>query len=81
VVRPLFKATLAGEVRKNREGALPAGRIEVRGGEYIASSAGDQNTGSSDDVLADAIAVLPADKTVFSRGRTRGRLPARETLR
>jgi molybdopterin molybdotransferase len=43
--------------------------IEVRDGEYIASSAGDQNTGILRTmVLADALAVLPADRTSFAAG-------------
>jgi molybdopterin molybdotransferase len=43
--------------------------IEVRSGEYFASSAGDQNTGILRTmVLADALAVLPADKTFFAAG-------------
>ena len=83
VVRPLVKATLAGEVRKKpgKVHFLRVG-IEVRGGEYIASSAGDQNTGILRTmVLADAIAVLPADKTVFSAGERVDVFLLGETLR
>ncbi len=70
VVRPLVKATLTGEVRKKpgKVNFLRVG-IEVRGGEYFASSAGDQNTGILRTmVLADALAVLPADRTSFAAG-------------
>ncbi|TRZ98564.1 MAG: molybdopterin molybdenumtransferase MoeA [Deltaproteobacteria bacterium] len=72
VVRPLVKATLTGQVRKKagKVNFLRVG-IEVRGGEYFASSAGDQNTGILRTmVLADALAVLPADKTTFAAGET-----------
>jgi len=83
VLRPPVKATLAGEVRKKpgKVHFLRVG-IEVRGGEYIASSAGDQNTGILRTmVLADAIAVLPADKTVFAAGERVDVLLLGETLR
>jgi len=83
VLRPLVKATLAGEVRKKpgKVHFLRVG-IEVRGGEYIASSAGDQNTGILRTmVLADAIAVLPADKTVFAAGERVDIFLLGETLR
>lgn len=72
VVRPLVKATLTGQARKKagKVNFLRVG-IEVRGGEYFASSAGDQNTGILRTmVLADALAVLPADKTAFAAGET-----------
>jgi len=72
VVRPLVKATLTGEVRKKagKVNFLRVG-IEVRDGEYFASSAGDQNTGILRTmVLADALAVLPAGKTSFAAGET-----------
>lgn len=83
VLRPLVKATLAGEVRKKpgKVHFLRVG-IEVKGGEYIASSAGDQNTGILRTmVLADAIAVLPADKTVFAAGERVDIFLLGETLR
>ena len=70
VVRPLVKATLVGEARKKpgKVHFLRVG-IEVRGGEYFATSAGDQNTGILRTmVLADALAVLPADRTSFAAG-------------
>ena len=70
VLRPLVKATLSGEVRKKpgKVHFLRVG-IEVRDGEYFATSAGDQNTGILRTmVLADALAVLPADKTSFAAG-------------
>jgi len=83
VVRPLVKATLTGEMRKKRGKVhfLRVG-IEVRGGEYFATSAGDQNTGILRTmVLADALAVLPADKTYFAAGETVGVFLLGETLR
>ena len=44
-------------------------RIEEEGGEYIARTSGDQNTGILRTmVLANGIAVLPAEKTVFEAG-------------
>ena len=70
VVRPLVKAILTGEVRKKpgKVHFLRVG-IEVRDGEYFATSAGDQNTGILRTmVLADALAVLPADRTSFAAG-------------
>jgi molybdopterin molybdotransferase len=72
VLRPLVKATLAGEVRKKagKVNFLRVG-IEVRDGEYFATSAGDQNTGILRTmVLADALAVLPADRISFAAGET-----------
>jgi molybdopterin molybdotransferase len=83
VVRPLVKATLAGEVRKKpgKVHFLRVG-IEVRDGEYFASSAGDQNTGILRTmVLADALAVLPADRTSFAAGETVDIFLLGETLR
>jgi len=83
VLRPLVKATLGGEVRKKpgKVHFLRVG-IEVRGGEYIASSAGDQNTGILRTmVLADALAVLPADRTSFAAGETVDIFLLGETLR
>jgi molybdopterin molybdotransferase len=70
VVRPLVKATLTGEVRK-KAGKVNFLRvaIEIRGGESFVSSPGDQNTGIlRTRVLADALAVLPADRTSFAAG-------------
>ena len=70
VVRPLVKAILSEEVRKKagKVNFLRVG-IEVRDGEYFASSAGDQNTGILRTMVhADALAVLPADRTSFAAG-------------
>jgi molybdopterin molybdotransferase len=83
VVRPLVKATLSGEVRK-KAGKVHFLRvaIEVRGGEYFASSAGDQNTGILRTmVLADALAVLQADRTSFAAGEKVDVFLLGETLR
>ena len=83
VLRPLVKATLTGAVRKKagKVNFLRVG-IEVRGGEYFASSSGDQNTGILRTmVLADAIAVLPADGTSFAAGEKVDVLLLGETLR
>jgi molybdopterin molybdotransferase len=83
VVRPLVKATLSEAVRKKagKVNFLRVG-IEVRGGEYFASSAGDQNTGILRTmVLADALAVLPADRTSFTAGETVDVFLLGETLR
>ena len=83
VVRPLVKAILTGGVRKKpgKVHFLRVG-IEVRGGEYFASSAGDQNTGILRTmVLADALAVLPADGTSFAAGETVDVFLLGETLR
>ena len=69
-VRPLVKATLTGEVRKKagKVNFLRVG-IEVRDGRYFVASSGDQNTGILRTmVLADALAVLPADRTSFAAG-------------
>ena len=44
-------------------------KVEVRNGEYQVVSSGDQNTGILRTmVLADALAVLPADRTIFAAG-------------
>jgi molybdopterin molybdotransferase len=83
VLRPLVRATLTGQVRKKagKVNFLRVG-IEVRGGEYFATSAGDQNTGILRTmVLADALAVLPADKTAFAAGETVDVFLLGETLR
>jgi molybdopterin molybdotransferase len=72
VLRPLIKATLSEEVRKKagKVHFLRVG-IEVRDGECFVSSSGDQNTGILRTmVLADALAVLPADRTSFAAGET-----------
>jgi molybdopterin molybdotransferase len=64
------KATLAGPVRK-KPGKTQFLRVMIEPGEegYVARTAGDQNTGILRTlVLADAIAVLPADRTAFAAG-------------
>ncbi|MGZ8441662.1 MAG: molybdopterin molybdotransferase MoeA [Candidatus Deferrimicrobiaceae bacterium] len=64
------KATLAGPVRK-KAGKTQFLRVMIEPGEegYVARTAGDQNTGILRTlVLADAIAVLPADRTAFAAG-------------
>jgi molybdopterin molybdotransferase len=64
------KATLAGPVRK-KPGKTQFLRVMIEPGEegYVARTAGDQNTGILRTlVLADAIAVLPADRTEFAAG-------------
>jgi len=83
VVRPLVKATLSGALRKKagKVNFLRVG-IEVRGGGYFATSAGDQNTGILRTmVLADALAILPADRTSFAAGEAVDVFLLGETLR
>lgn len=70
IVRPLLKAVLTEGIRKK------AGRVhfirvevEVRYGRLYVRSAGDQNTGILNTMLrADAIAMLPADRTTIAAG-------------
>ena len=69
-LKPTVKATLAEPIRK-KAGKVHffRVRIAVKDGEYVAWTSGDQNTGILRTmVLADGIAVLPADKTVFEAG-------------
>lgn len=72
-LRPLktpVKAILAGPVRK-KPGKTQFLRVMIAPGEdgYFARAAGDQNTGILRTlVLADAIAVLPAERTEFAAG-------------
>ncbi len=71
-LKPLVRAVLTEDVRKKpgKVNFLRV-RIEVRDGIYLASSAGDQNSGIMRTmVLADALAVLPADRTAFAAGET-----------
>lgn len=70
VIKPYVQAILRGEVRK-KPGKVQflRVRIEVENGMNWAIPAGDQNTGILRTMLrANGIAVLPKDKTVFSRG-------------
>lgn len=68
--KSLVKATLAESIRK-KAGKVNffRVRIAVENGEYVARTSGDQNTGILRTmVLADGIAVLPAERTVFEAG-------------
>jgi molybdopterin molybdotransferase len=70
VIRPYVKATLRGEVRK-KPGKVHflRVRIEVENGVRWAIPAGDQHTGILRTMVrANAIAVLPKEKTVFADG-------------
>jgi molybdopterin molybdotransferase len=70
VIKPFIKAVLKSEARK-KPGKLNFLRVKLssEGGRYFASSSGDQNTGILKTMLmADAIAVLPADRTSFAPG-------------
>lgn len=72
VIKPLVTAVLKDDVRK-KPGKMSflRVRIAVRNGEYLASSSGDQHTGILRSmVLADGLAVLPAERTVFAAGET-----------
>ena len=69
-VKPLVKAVLKEPVRK-KAGRVHffRVRIAVEGGEYVAWTSGDQSTGILKTmVLANGIAVLPAEKTFFESG-------------
>lgn len=69
-IKPLVRATLKHDVRK-KPGKMNflRVRIEVRDGEYLASSAGDQNSGILRTMVrADALAILPAKRTSFAAG-------------
>ena len=69
-IRPTLKVTLTEEVRK-RPGRVQFVRLclEREGEEFRGRSAGDQNTGILKTMLmADAMAVLPADGTRFAAG-------------
>ncbi len=70
MIKPYLKAVLQGEVRK-KPGKVNFLRVRLtsEGGRYLAYSSGDQQTGFLKTMLlADAIAVLPADRTSFSPG-------------
>ncbi len=70
IVRPLLKAVLTEGLRK-KAGRVHFVRVEVevRNGRLHARSAGDQNTGILNTMLrADAIAMLPADRTAIAAG-------------
>jgi len=70
VLKPFIKAVLQGEARK-KPGKINFLRVRLTSvdGRYLAYSSGDQNTGILKTMLmADAIAVLPADRTSFSSG-------------
>jgi molybdopterin molybdotransferase len=70
VLRRTVQATLTGEVRK-KAGKLNFLRVHVsiKDGCYLASTSGDQNTGILKTMLkANALALLPADRTEFKAG-------------
>ena len=70
VIRPTVKVTLAEEVRK-KPGKVQFVRLRLDrdGRGFRGSSSGDQNTGILKTMLmADAMAVLPADSTRFAAG-------------
>jgi molybdopterin molybdotransferase len=70
VFRPFVKAVLQGEARK-KPGKINFFRVKLafENGRYLAYSSGDQNTGILKTMLlADAIALLPADRTSFLPG-------------
>jgi molybdopterin molybdotransferase len=70
VVKPLVSAILQEEVRKKRgKVKFLRVRLESAGGKLLAYSSGDQNTGILKTMLvADGLAVLPADRVSFSAG-------------
>lgn len=70
VIKPLIKVVLQNEARK-KPGKINFLRVRLTSanGRYLAYSSGDQHTGILKTMLlADAIAVLPADRTNFSPG-------------
>lgn len=70
VIKPFTKVVLQNEARK-KPGKINFLRVRLTSanGRYLAYSSGDQNTGILKTMLmADAIAVLPADRTTFSSG-------------
>jgi len=70
VIKPFVKAVLQGEARK-KPGKVNFLRVRLTSanGRFLAYSSGDQNTGILKTMLmADAIAVLPADRTSFAPG-------------
>jgi molybdopterin molybdotransferase len=69
-IKPFIKVVLQNEARK-KPGKINflRVRLEYVNGSYLAYSSGDQNTGILKTMLlADAIALLPADRTSFSPG-------------
>jgi molybdopterin molybdotransferase len=70
VLRPLFKAVLReGLKKKPGKVQIVRLRLEKEGGRWYASSAGNQQTAILKTMVdARAIAVLPADSTVFAAG-------------
>lgn len=70
VIKPLIKAVLQNSASK-KPGKINFLRVKLVSseGRYLAYSSGDQNTGILKTMLmADAMAVLPADRTTFSAG-------------
>lgn len=70
VVRPLFTAILQEPVKK-KPGKIHFLRVRLgrSNGTYLAYSSGDQNTGMLKTMLlADGIAILPAERTSFEPG-------------
>jgi molybdopterin molybdotransferase len=70
VIKPFVKAVLQSKARK-KPGKINFLRVKLtsENGKYLAFSSGDQNTGILKTMLmADAIAMLPADRTEFSPG-------------
>jgi molybdopterin molybdotransferase len=70
VLRRTVRGYLTGEVRK-KPGKLNFLRVQVTfvDGRYLASTSGDQNTGILKTMLrANALALLPADRTEFQAG-------------
>ena len=70
VIRPLFKAVLREELKKKPgKVQIVRLRLEKEGGRWFATSAGNQQTAILKTMVdAQAIAVLPADSTVFAAG-------------
>lgn len=71
VLRPLFKARLREELKK-KPGKIQIVRLrlEREDGYWLASSAGNQQTAILRTMVdADALAILPAESTVFAAGQ------------
>ncbi|MEJ2698340.1 MAG: molybdopterin molybdotransferase MoeA [Desulfuromonadales bacterium] len=74
VVKPLLRAVLQEEVRK-KPGRLQflRVRVEVRDGDYLATTSGDQNTGILKSMVrADGLALLPEEAEFFAAGERVG---------
>ena len=70
VIKPFIKAVLLNDAHK-KPGKINFLRVRLtsESGRYLAYSSGDQNTGILKTMLmADAMAVLPAERTEFSAG-------------